>query len=100
VIAEAARQGDAVAKKIYNQVGKYFGIAIANTMVSVGPRKVVLGGGVAAAGELLFEPIRRTIRERVTIMPVDQVEIVAASLGRNAGVLGMAVWASQNLIAA
>ena len=100
VIAEAARQGDVVAKEIYNQVGKYFGIAIANTIVSVGPRKVVLGGGVAAAGELLFEPIRRTIRERVTIMPVDQVEVVAASLGRNAGVLGMAVWASQNLIGA
>jgi hypothetical protein len=33
-------------------------------------------------------------------MPVDQVEVVAASLGRNAGVLGMAVWASQNLIGA
>jgi glucokinase len=100
VIAEADRQGDAVAKEIYNQVGKYFGIAIANTLVSVGPRKVVLGGGVAAAGELLFEPIRRTIRERVTVMSVDQVEVIAASLGGNAGVLGVAVWASQKLIGA
>jgi len=98
VITEAARQGDRVAKEIYDQVGKYFGIAIANVLVSVGPRKVVMGGGVAAAGELLFASIRRTICDRVTVMPVDQVELVAASLGDRAGVLGVAVWASQKLI--
>ncbi len=94
VIAKAASEGDATAQDIYQKVGVYFGIAIANVLVSVGPRKVVLGGGVAAAGELLFEPIRRTVRERVSVMPVDQVEIVPALLGNNAGVMGVASWAN------
>jgi glucokinase len=98
VVAMAATQGDAVAQEIYNRVGAAFGIAIANILVSVGPRKVVLGGGVAAVGELLFAPIRKTIKERVTIMPVDQVEVVAAMLGNNAGVLGVTQWAYQNII--
>jgi len=75
----------------------YLGVAVANVLVSVGPRKVVIAGGVAAAGDLLLEPIRRTIRQRVTVMPVEQVEVVQASLGSEAGVLGVALWAAENL---
>ena len=97
VICEAARQGDLIAKDIYEQVGTYIGIAVANVLVSVGPRKVVIGGGVAAAGDLLLEPVRRAARERVHIMPTEEVEIVQASLGLNAGVLGAAMWAAHNL---
>jgi glucokinase len=48
---------------------------------------------------LLLEPIRQTVRERVRMMPVDQVQIVPASLGVNAGILGSAVWASHRLAA-
>ncbi len=97
LICEAARQGDAVAKEIYDRAGNYIGIAISNVLVCVGPRKVVLAGGVAAAGDLLFEPIRRTVKERVTVMPADRVEIVRASLEGNAGVIGVALWAAQRL---
>ena len=97
VIAEAARQGDPIAQEIYTLVGTYIGIATANILVTVGPRKVVIAGGVSAAGDLLLEPVRRTIRQRVTIMPVEEVQVVPASLDSNAGVLGVASWASQNL---
>jgi glucokinase len=97
LIARAANEGDTVAREIFNRAGNAFGIAIANILVTIGPRRVVLGGGGAAAGELLFDPIRRVIKERVTIMPADQVEIVAAQLGNNAGVLGTAQWTYQNL---
>ncbi len=95
IITKAALGGDPVARDIYEQAGMYIGVAVGNVLVSVGPRKVVIGGGVAAAGDLLLDPIRRTIRQRVTIMPVDQVEVVAASLGSDAGVLGVATWASN-----
>jgi glucokinase len=97
LICEAARQGDAVANEIYAEVGMYLGVAVGNVLVSVGPRKVVIAGGVAAAGDLLLEPLRLTIRQRVTMMPVDQVEVVQASLGAEAGVLGAAMWAAHNL---
>ena len=99
VIARAASQGDAVALEIFNHAGNAFGIAIANVLVSVGPRKVVLGGGAAAVGDLLFAPIRRTLKERVTIMPLDQVEVVPAQLGNQAGVLGVCQWTYQNISA-
>lgn len=93
VIARAANDGDQVAREIWEQVGAYYGFAIANIVVAVGPRKVVMAGGVAAAGELLLTPIRRTLKERISFMPIDKVEIVSAQLGNNAGVMGLAQWA-------
>ena len=61
---------------------------------SIGPRRIIIGGGVAQAGELLLAPVRRTIKERVHIMPVEQVEVVSSKLGDNAGVIGVACWAA------
>ena len=95
VISDAARAGDALAKDIFEQAGFYIGVAAASIIVSVGPRRVVIGGGVAQAGELLLNPIRRTVIERVRVMPIDQVSIVPAELGPNAGLIGAAVWADQ-----
>jgi glucokinase len=97
ILAEAAKQGDAEAKDIFERTGMYLGVAIGNVLVSVTPTKVVLAGGVAAAGDLLLDPIRRTLKSRVTLVDVSKVEIVTASLGNNAGVLGVASWAHQNL---
>ena len=54
-----------------------------------------IGGGVSQAGNLLINPIRRTLRERVTIMPIDQVEVVLSQLGDNAGVIGVACWVAK-----
>jgi glucokinase len=96
VICQAARQGDRVAIDIYAQAGEYIGIAAANVLASIGPRKVVIAGGVAGAGELLIAPIRSTIKRRVFIMPCEQVEVLQAELGSNAGVLGVALWASMS----
>jgi len=94
LIAKAAEAGDEIAKDIYEKVGFYIGIAAANICASIGPRRIIIGGGVAQAGELLLNPIRRTVRERVHIMPVEEVEIVPSKLGDNAGVIGVACWAS------
>jgi len=84
-----------VAREIYQQAGFYLGIAIANILVSTGPRRVVIGGGVAQANDLLLGPIRETIASRVNMMPVDQVDVISAALGTNAGIIGSAVWTSQ-----
>jgi glucokinase len=58
----------------------------------------VLGGGVTQSGELLFEPIRRTVRER-TLLPRywEEAGIVPAALGDNVGLLGALVLALQGL---
>jgi len=97
LIYQAAISGDAIANSIFENAGHYLGVAVSNVLVSVGPRKVVIGGGVAQAGDLLLEPVRQTVRDLVHVMPVSQVEIVPAELGINAGFIGAAVWARQRL---
>jgi glucokinase len=95
LIAQAAEAGDPIALQIWETVGEYMGVAIMNAALVVGPKKVVITGGVAAAGELLLKPIRRTLKERMIVMPADQIEVVRGELGDEAGMIGMAVWASK-----
>ncbi len=95
LVYQAAVEGDAIAREIYERAGFYIGIAVSNVLVIVGPRKVVIGGGVAQAGEMLLEPIRRTVNERVYIMPASEAEIVLAELGTHAGIIGAAMWARE-----
>ena len=97
LIARAAGLGDEIAKGIYEQAGYYIGIAAANVCVAIGPRRIVIGGGVALAGDLLLEPIRRSMGEHIFVMPVDQVEIVPSQLGINAGMIGVAAWSATTL---
>ena len=92
---QAAREGDEIALEIWDIVGHYLGTGIANTCVSVGPQRVVLAGGVAAAGDLLIKPVKETLEKRVHVMPINQVEILTSTLGDDAGILGMASWAGS-----
>jgi glucokinase len=93
VIARAARNGDAIAREIFEIAGGYIGTAVANVVVAINPQRVVIAGGVAQAGDLLLEPIRRTLHKRVFVAPKERVEIVPSTLGNNAGVIGAALWA-------
>jgi glucokinase len=94
VIYRAAFDGDPIAQDIYETAGFYIGIGVASLIAVLSPQMVVIGGGVAQAGDLLFEPIRRTVHERAHVTPVDQIQIVPAQLGTDAGLIGAAVWAS------
>jgi glucokinase len=91
----AAQGGDQRALAGLAEVGRYLGIGISNAVVIVTPDRVVIGGGVAAAGELLFAPIRAELAKRVTITSVADVEIVAAELGTLAGAIGAAVHGAE-----
>ena len=92
LIAQAARAGDEIAMDIYERAGCALGVSAANICVSIGPRRIIIAGGVAQAGDLLLNPIRRTLRERVSVMPIEQVEVVPSQLGDIAGVIGVACW--------
>jgi glucokinase len=95
IIAQAANEGDRIAREIFERAGFYIGIAVANLMISVNPERVVIGGGVARAGELLLEPIRQTAYSRVFLMPKEKVEILPARLANDAGPIGAALWAYE-----
>jgi len=97
LIAKAAYAGDEIANDIYEEAGFYIGISAANLCVSIGPRRIIITGGVSRAGELLLDPIRRTLLARVHVMPVAEVEVVPSQLGDNAGVIGAACWIAKTL---
>jgi len=77
---------EALAKAAY-----YLGIGLANVITMIGPDRIVIGGGVAEAGEPVFEPIRKAVRSRLTLVPPEATQIVPASLGAQAGAIGAAL---------
>jgi len=95
----AAAAGDDRARRGLAEVGRYLGIGIANMITVLSPDRVVLGGGVAAAGDLLFEPIRAEVARRVRTTAVDEVTIVAAELGTWAGAIGAAIHGAEEAAA-
>jgi glucokinase len=96
IVAEEAAGGDSVAAEVMHETGVWIGLGICNALVLCDPDIVVLGGGIAAAGDLLLEPIRCTVeaRSRISRGKFDVGNIVFAELGSKAGVCGAAslVW--------
>jgi len=88
IVSEAAKQGDVVAQRIFAIVGEYIGIGLASVVNLLNPEKIIIGGGVADAGDILFKPIIETLQKRAMKVSASAVEIVPAQLGNTAGVIG------------
>ena len=88
---QAARTGDRRAQHGLNDAGRYLGIGVSNVMALLSVDRVVVGGGVAAAGEMLLEPLRAELKRRVFITDVSLVDVVCAELGTWAGAIGAAL---------
>ncbi len=97
MIAEAASEGDEVSMETLDETGYYIGIGVANAMNILNPDKVVIGGGIAQAGGLLFEPIRRTVEVNALYTALQACQILPAELGDDAGVLGGAALVLQRM---
>ncbi len=87
IVAVAAKEGDPVARQIFRIMGEYIGMGLTSVVNLLNPEKIIIGGGVAEAGDILFEPIRETIAKRAMTIQ-REVEIVPAQLGNTAGVIG------------
>jgi glucokinase len=95
VVTKAAEMGDDFAKEVLRRAGTYLGIGIANVVTTLAVERIVIGGGVANAGDFLLDPIRQTIKDRVFLVPAEKVEVVRAKLGSKAGIIGMAAWQAE-----
>jgi glucokinase len=90
-ITEAARDGDELALSIFETTGDYIGAAIASLAVILDPEAVVIGGGVIDAGEILLNPIRTSMDKYMPFAGKHpHPQIVAAQLGNEAGLVGVA----------
>ncbi|HWQ04562.1 MAG TPA: ROK family protein [Longilinea sp.] len=88
-ISQAAAQGDPLGLEAIQRAGTYIGHALADFLHLLNPSIVILGGGVSKSGEMLFQPIRTALNERV-ITPeyTRDLQIVRAKLGEDSGLMG------------
>jgi glucokinase len=90
MITEAAHQGDKSALQVFSETGFWLGIGINNVVNIFNPELVIIGGGMAEAGELILAPARKVVAERALHPNKDVAKIVLADLGNQAGVMGAA----------
>ncbi len=98
LITEAAKDGDQTARELLGEIGHWLGVGIANLAAAFDPGTFVVGGGVSAAGDLLLGPARETFRRQLTGRGYrPEASIVTASLGNDAGLIGAADLARNEL---
>jgi glucokinase len=91
-VVSAGRTGDERSREALRRAGAHIGTAIANLTIFLTPQRIVIGGGVAEAGELLLEPLRAEVGRRAgRVAPLHAIEIVPAVLGADAGAVGAAL---------
>jgi glucokinase len=95
-VTEAALAGDEVAIGVFELIGTRLGVACSSLANVFQPNAIVVGGGVIAAGDLLLEPARREMRERA-LNPMNKTPILEATLGNDAGMIGAAAMARDEL---
>ncbi|WP_374776128.1 ROK family protein [Streptomyces sp. NBC_01310] len=96
-VAAAAEAGDPIALAAFDRAGRALAAAIAATATLVETDIAVIGGGVAAAGDTLFTPIRSHLAAYATLSFVQELQVVPATLGTHAGLIGAAAAATMLL---
>ena len=88
-VLDAARAGDPVAQAVAQEAGRWLGLALSYVAAVTDPEIILLGGGVARAGEVLLKPVRDQYRASV-FHGAAETEFAAAALGNDAGMYGAA----------
>jgi glucokinase len=100
LITSCASAGDPVAVDALTAIGRALGVGLSNVVNIFNPSVIVVGGGVIGAGELLLAPARAEMLARALPPARDQVQVVAASFGSEAGMVGAALLARESLASA
>jgi len=88
MVAEAAKQGDSLAWGVFDRAVEYLGLGIAGLINLFSPEVVVIGGGVAQSGDILFDKVRKTVNARALKKISSGVDIRPATFGIKAAVMG------------
>jgi len=90
MIYEEALKGDGLCRKIMEETGFYLGVGIVSVLHFLNPEMVVLTGGLTGAGSMLMDPVKRVVSERALPRFREDLQIVFARLGEDAGFIGAA----------
>jgi predicted NBD/HSP70 family sugar kinase len=89
--AQAAQAGDEAARRIWEEAGWHLGIGLTSLIHIFDPHVILVGGGIAEAGDLLLEPARRTVTELGSPYYLGHLQAIKkAALGADAGMIGAA----------
>jgi glucokinase len=97
-VAAAARDGDPVAVRVWDETCEALACGIASLANVFEPERVVIGGGVSREGEHLLGPVRERVKAEVIGPVADSLEVVAAELGERVGVAGAAAVAYERAV--
>lgn len=97
-VFEAANDGDELASKVIDKVTLHLGLALANLANGLNPEKIVIGGGVSKVGDTLLTPLKEKFTRFAFPRVAQGVELVVATLGNDAGVIGSAWLVKKMLI--
>lgn len=95
MIFDAYQRGDELAKEIWIEMATALGSFLAGLVNMLNPDRIILAGGIAGAGEILFSTVRKTIEERAMKVLSKTVEVVPAGLGNDAGIISGAALVFQ-----
>lgn len=98
IIAMAAKKKDKIALEILDFMSECLAIAFAGIIYTLQPQAIIIGGGVAKSGKLLFKPLKKHLKERLSPLFFKLIKILPAKLGPEAGVIGSASLAFTNNI--
>ena len=96
LINQLAQRGDNLCRETLRETGEFLGIALASVVNLLNLELIVIAGGIANSGEILFEPIRQKIKTLALPLPGSIVKVVKAQMGDRSGVVGAAQLAFEN----
>ena len=97
-MAREAKEGDDFSLMMIERTGKYIGTGVASIINLLNIERIVLGGGVMQAGELILNPIIQEAKRRAFQPCFEATRIVAAALGEDAATIGVAMLARDSAI--
>ncbi|MBO5188073.1 MAG: ROK family protein [Alistipes sp.] len=98
MISAAAAEGDPIARECFRRTGEMLGRALADAVTVTSPEAIFLFGGLAKAGELIFEPTKRYMEENMMFTYKNKVKVLPSGIqGKNAAILGASalIWQAR-----
>lgn len=96
-LSDSANRGNKKAISFWSQIGQHIGSALTGLVNILNPECIVIGGGVSCAGRILFDPIKKVVKNRSMPVQAKRVSIIKAKLSKDAGLIGAAILVRENI---
>lgn len=96
-LVTAARNGDKEASQVWQDVALFLGTTLAGVIYLLNPDAIVIGGGVAHAGNVLFDPLKKQLQSTLSEEFWTDLKVIPAELGNDAGIIGSSALAADSL---